>query len=248
MHDLFPVSEVAQPRSIELRGREVPFVLKRSQRRRRIAFLVDEQGLAVHAPWRASESVIDGAIRDAARWILAKLEQWEGRPRTPVRRWTEGEPLDYLGRTLTLSLAHDPALTLAELSDDAVLRLRLPDPLDAARVRVGVVRWYRRHAERHLPTRVAHFAELLQVSRPKVLLSDARTRWGSCNADGVIRLNWRLMQAPEPIVDYVAAHEVAHLLHLNHSRRFWCAVERIYPSWEDARAELSAASRHYMSL
>ncbi|MFN9391064.1 MAG: hypothetical protein ACK6DF_16315 [Betaproteobacteria bacterium] len=88
MDDLFPANEVEErPCSIELRGREVPFVLKRSQRRRRIAFLVNERGLAVHAPWRASESVIDGAIRDAARWILAKLDDWQERPRARLRAW-----------------------------------------------------------------------------------------------------------------------------------------------------------------
>ncbi|MFN9391063.1 MAG: M48 family metallopeptidase [Betaproteobacteria bacterium] len=93
-----------------------------------------------------------------------------------------------------------------------------------------------------------HFAERLGVARPRVLLSDARTRWGSCNAGGEVRLNWRLMQAPEALIDYVVAHEVAHLLHLNHSPRFWRAVERIYPAWETARAELAATSHHYMSL
>lgn len=248
MNDLFPVDSVVQPRHIELRGRAVRFVLKRSQRRRRIAFLVDEQGLAVHAPWRASDSVIDGAIRDAARWILAKLDEWEARPKQRPRAWADGEALDFLGRTITLCVEHDPALTVAELADESLLRLRLPDPRDSARVRLAVIRWYRRHAERHFPLRVEHFAALLEVDRPKVFLSDARTRWGSCNAEGEVRLNWRLMQAPGHIVDYVVAHEIAHLLHLNHSRRFWRAVERIYPAWETARAELAATSRHYMSL
>lgn len=248
MHDLFPVTEVAQPRRIELRGREVPFVLKRSHRRRRIAFLVDEQGLAVHAPWRASESVIDGAIRDAARWIVAKLDEWQARPHRRQRAWSDGEPLDFLGRTITLALEHDPALTLAELAGESVLKLRLPDPLDAARVRQAVVRWYRRHAERHFPSRVECFATMLGVQRPRVLLSDARTRWGSCSAGGEVRLNWRLMQAPCHLVDYVVAHEVAHLLHLNHSPRFWREVERIYPAWQNARAELAATSHHFMSL
>ncbi|MCA3130333.1 MAG: M48 family metallopeptidase [Betaproteobacteria bacterium] len=249
MDDLFPANEVEErPCSIELRGREVPFVLKRSQRRRRIAFLVNERGLAVHAPWRASESVIDGAIRDAARWILAKLDDWQERPRARLRAWGEGEALDFLGRNLTLALQRAQGLTVAELVNDDTLRLWLPEPDDAARVRQAVVRWYRRHAERHMPPRVEHFAERLGVARPRVLLSDARTRWGSCNAGGEVRLNWRLMQAPEALIDYVVAHEVAHLLHLNHSPRFWRAVERIYPAWETARAELAATSHHYMSL
>jgi predicted metal-dependent hydrolase len=246
--DLFPVATVEEPRRIVLRGREVTYRLKRSQRRRRVAFLVDERGLSVHAPWRASDRLVEEAIVGATRWILAKLDEWARKPRAPERTWRDGAPLEYLGRPLALALAHDPHLTLTELTHDARLEVRLPRPDDADAVRAAVVRWYRRHAERHFPDRVAHFAERLGVERPRLFLSDAATRWGSCNARREVRLNWRLMQAPERLVDYVVAHELAHLLHLNHSARFWRVVERIYPDYPAARTELAAVSRHYMSL
>ena len=115
-------------------------------------------------------------------------------------------------------------------------------------VRSAVVTWYRRHARRHFPGRVIHYASTLGVDQPSVLVSDAATRWGSCNIKREVRLNWRLMQAAPHLIDYVVAHEVAHLLHLNHSARFWRGVEQLYPEYDQARAELSGVSGRYMGL
>lgn len=247
--DLFaPVQTVEQPRTVILRGREVRYLLKRSARRRRIAFLVDETGLSVQVPWRASERAVEEEIHKAARWILAKLDEWSHRTPTPRRAWAQGSALDYLGRSITLAVVHDPVATLVEFKPEGELQVRLPDPADQHAVRAAVVRWYRRHAERHFPDRIDHYALRLKVERPRILLSSATTRWGSCNGKREVRLNFRLMQAPEHLIDYVVAHELAHLLHLNHSRRFWNAVGRIFPEYEAARTELAAVSQHYMSL
>jgi predicted metal-dependent hydrolase len=245
--DLFPVTAVDEPRRTRLAGREIPYRLKRSQRRRRIAFLVDENGLTVHTPWRVADAAIDHALASAADWILRKLDEWSARPRTPRRQWIDGEPVDYLGRALQLEVVHDPLVALTEI-DERVLRVRTPKPDDAEAIRALVVKWYRRHAERHFPERIDHFVARLGVERPRIFLSDAVGRWGSCNAKREVRLNWRLMQAPTHVVDYVVAHELAHLVHLNHSARFWRTVERIFPDYEAARAELAGSSRHFMSL
>ena len=121
-------------------------------------------------------------------------------------------------------------------------------PHDPSRVREAVVQWYRRHANSHFSERVQHFCAKLDLPSPRVLLSSARTRWGSCNATREIRLNWRLLQAASHVIDYVVAHEVAHLQVLSHSVRFWRLVQRLYPDYEAAKAELNAMSRHYMAL
>lgn len=246
--DLFPVSNVDEPRRIVLRGTEIPYRLKRSARRHRIAFLVDDGGLTVHAPWQAPLDRIEHAIAGADRWILAKVREWAARPAAPVRRWTAGERIEYLGQPVVLDVIEDPIAVTVELREPRSLEIRAPAPLSEDRVRDLVVRWYRRHALRHFAERLTHFSANLGVDRPRLVLSDAGTRWGSCNSRGQIRLNWRLMQAPDRLVDYVVAHEVAHLLHLDHSPRFWKAVERIFPDYEAARTELASTTRHFMSL
>ena len=122
---------------------------------------------------------------------------------------------------------------------------------------IGLGRWGRNHvrsvqrpdaaASTHLrfvravvqtPAKSADFAREHGMRPTRWALSSARTRWGSCGADGAIRLNWRLMHFPPDIVDYVIAHELAHLRELNHGPQFWSTVGELFPDWQRARAWL----------
>jgi predicted metal-dependent hydrolase len=246
--DLFePPERLAEPRTAMLQGRPVEYVLKRSAKRRRIVFTVEEHGLAVHVPWRTSERKVAEAIAQAEAWIVRKLAEWEDKK--PLERaWGSGTWLDFLGRQLRLELVEHGGPVISRLREDEVLEVSLPAPHAPPRIREAVVKWYRRHALSHFSDRVHHFCGLLELPAPRLFLSNARTRWGSCSADGEIRLNWRLLQAHRHVIDYVVAHEVAHLRVLSHSTRFWRLVERLYPDYESAKAELSAMSHHYMAL
>ena len=232
---------------MRLGERELTYLLKRSAKRRRAVLMVDERGLVVHVPWRASERHIAQVIAEAQSWILRKLAEWEGK-KPLQRRWAGGEALDFLGRQLSLQLVSREGRAIAQLKDGHALELSLATPHTPERVREAVVAWYRRHAGSHFAERVQHFCAKLDLPAPRVLLSSARTRWGSCNAGGEIRLNWRLMQAAGHVIDYVVAHEVAHLKVMSHSTRFWRTVQRLCPDYEAAKAELSAMSLHFMAL
>ncbi|WP_280954948.1 M48 family metallopeptidase [Paludibacterium denitrificans] len=85
------------------------------------------------------------------------------------------------------------------------------------------------------PVKLAELAQRCTRAPASLALSSARTRWGSCTSAGVIRLNWRLVQAPPDILDYVVAHELAHLVHMNHSAAFWSETARLFPDWQRAR-------------
>jgi predicted metal-dependent hydrolase len=196
---------------------------------------------------RASERSVTQAIAQAEPWIVRKLAEWEvKKPRQHT--WGSGAWLDFLGRQLRLELVEQRGPAIALLREDNVLQVCLSAPHAPARVREAVVKWYRRHALDHFSDRVRHFCGVLEHPAPRLFLSNARTRWGSCSADGEIRLNWRLLQAHGHVVDYVVAHEVAHLRVHSHSVRFWRLVERLYPDYESARAELSAMGHHFMAL
>lgn len=108
----------------------------------------------------------------------------------------------------------------------------------AAGCRAQLAAWLRDAARQRFPSRVAALARLAVRPPTALALSNARRRWGSCTAAGVVRLNWRLVQAPVTVLDYVAAHELAHLRHMNHSAAFWRETERLYPEWRAARAWL----------
>jgi predicted metal-dependent hydrolase len=236
----------AEPRTMHLGGRDVDFLLKRSANRRRAVLTVDERGLTVSVPWRTSDRYIARFLQGSASWVLRKLQEWESRRPAP-RAWRDGELIDYLGRQLRLQLCA-AEFSLAQLRDGGMLSLSLPEPHESETVRATLVKWYRRHAQTHFRARVEHFSEQLGIASPRVFLSNAQTRWGSCNAERQVRLNWRLIQAAPHVVDYVVAHELAHLEEMNHSARFWRIVERLCPDYLAARSELNALGHHLMTV
>ncbi len=130
----------------------------------------------------------------------------------------------------------------------AVARLgRLEFKLDRADgdLRPAVDRALRREAERRLPQRTLELAKVhgLQDRLRRVSVRNQKTRWGSCSARGLICLNWRLLQTPAFVRDYVILHELAHLRHLNHSARFWAEVEKLCPDHAAAEAWLKRSGR-----
>lgn len=241
------MTAVEEPRTIRLRDRDIPYLLKRSQKRRTIVLTVDQNGLAVHAPWRSSMRRIEAAVLEGERWIVKKLEEWS---RYPARRqtWADGDGIRFLGRDLKLEVAADTIAQTATLAEGDILRIALPEPGNRAMVLAAVVKWYRRHAHASFSERIACFAPQLGVPVPRLFLSSARTRWGSCNVKGDVRLNWRLIQASQATVDYVVVHELAHLIEMNHSRRFWNLVAGICPAYKEACADLDRMGLYYMDI
>jgi predicted metal-dependent hydrolase len=208
---------------------------------------VDEHGLTVSAPWRSSERRIVGIIRDAEDWVLKKLDVWSAFP-ARSQSWLQGDKVRYLGRDLILDLRQDRIATLATLQDGDRLQISLADPAQTESVKAAVVKWYRRHAQANFTDRMGELAPKLGVPVPRLFLSSARSRWGSCNAKREVRLNWRLIQAAQPTIDYVVVHELAHLIEMNHSRRFWKLVAAACPHFREACAELNRMGLYYMDI
>jgi predicted metal-dependent hydrolase len=226
---------------LALDGTLVTYTIKRSQRRRAISILVDEEGVRVGAPWDATHNAIERLLRKHSRWVLRKLEEWQVR-RAPPRRWTDGETLMLLGMPFTLRVHAEGGAVHVQGSE---LRVGLgSDPRPVAR---QVHDWLHQQALACFEERVAHYRDLLGLERaPRVLLSSARTRWGSCHASGRIHLNWRLVQMPARLLDYVVAHEVAHLMEMNHSPRFWRIVHQLVPDYADCRKALRHEGHRYL--
>jgi hypothetical protein len=103
--------------------------------------------------------------------------------------------------------------------------------------------WLKQQALDALRPRAAFYSALLGLPPPRVALSNARTQWGVCTESGAIRLSWRLVHVAPALADYVVAHEVAHLVEMNHSRRYWALLARLHPGWREARERLELAAR-----
>lgn len=206
-------------------------------RRRTIGMQVDLDGLTVRAPRWVTLAEIEAALQERAAWILRTLDEWRARHREVLpREWKTGAPILYRGEELALAVF--PSKRIAIRPDLFDLTVLHPSAGDERRVAAFVGQWLRDEALRLVAPRVTGFAEQLPTPHPPVKLSNARGEWGSCNHRGEIRLNWRLVQLPPELAEYVVAHEVAHLVEMNHSPRFWAVVERLLPGHAERRRAL----------
>ena len=227
---------------LALEGTLVSYTIRRSAKRRAISILVDEEGVRVGAPWDATQGAIERLMHKHSAWVLRKLEEWQVR-RVPPRRWSDGEAFVLLGERYVLKIVPDAAGVELRPGE---LRVGTGGAGEAPIAR-KVHEWMHAQALACFEERVAHYCRLLGVEpRPRVLLSSARTRWGSCHASGRIHLNWRLVQVPARLLDYVVAHEVAHLIEMNHSPRFWRVVERLVPDSAACRRALRHDAHKYL--
>jgi len=229
-----------EQRAALLAGKNISYTLKRSSRRRSIGLRIDDRGLTVSVPLRASEKWLYSVLQDKAHWVVEKLDGWQMRKPVEIR-WADGEMIHYLGEALTLRVvpglfAATPVRRCDELS------VFIANDCGAAQIERAVAHWYQLEAERLFAERVAHYAALLDVAPRVVRLSSAKTQWGCCTARGTVRLNKQLVKLPLRLVDYVVVHELAHLREMNHSAAFWEVVGSVCPDYARLRRELKAVA------
>lgn len=218
------------------------FVLEYSLRRstrRSIGFMIDDEGLRVTAPKRISIAEIDNAIHTKQHWILSKLkerrERRAARLEKPPVEWIDGARLPYLGSDISLRLLVGGRNRASYDASTRTLTMILVPGATEELLKERVKAWYQQEAKQLFVQRLDLYAERLGVRYSAFGLSSAGTRWGSCTAERKIRLNWKLIHFSLPLIDYVIAHELAHILEMNHSARFWHNVGLIYPEYEEAR-------------
>lgn len=219
---------------------QLVYAIARSTRRSKtVAVTVDPAGnVLVVAPERFPVDRLDVLVQRKAPWIVQQLRNLQSLPAAPApREFVSGESVYYLGRHYRLKVHPDAV-------GDAKLRggwLYVPAPDGAeqtAHVRAALVSWFRRQADERLPGRVETWSVKAGVAMPRVAIVDQQKRWGSCDRHGTIRLNWRIIQAPMRLVDYVIVHELVHLQHRGHGRDYWQAIGRVMPDYERRRQDL----------
>jgi predicted metal-dependent hydrolase len=220
-------------------GEQIPYQLERRSRRT-IGLKISASGLIVHAPKRISQTLLENALLEKADWIRKKLTQLEENQPEPLI-WEDGAELLYLGNIIRLSLKQDSVNRKPEF-EQGVLHLRLKSIEDTDAIRNKVIQWYKKTAFIDFARRLEIFSAKLGVVLPALFLSNAQSRWGSCNSKREVRINWRLLQAPPHIINYVICHELAHLKQMNHSPKFWAVVESLQPDYKEAERTLKQLS------
>jgi predicted metal-dependent hydrolase len=223
-------------RHIQLGSGVMPYWLRRA-RRRTIGIVVEAHGLVATAPRWATIAEVEAFIREKQRWVRKRLDEVRREARPPFL-WQEGARFPYLGRDIALARAAwgGPRLAGGRLEVAAITFE------SAARLRETVVGWLRAAALALYRERVAALAPAMDVPRPEVGLSNAASQWGSCtqtlDGRGRVLLHWKLVHFEQRLVDYVVAHELAHLRHMNHSAAFWRVVESVFRDHQSARRTL----------
>jgi len=226
-----PADTASRARHIQVGNRIVTYELRQAANRR-LAMTIDERGLHVGAPRSLSLRAIEDFVRSHADWVARKLEEYANRPGPRRLAIRDGARLPVLGGEIVVRVG--TGANRAHWHDDLLILAARPGAdLDALARRA-----LQRKILEHFRLRVAHFTPQLGCAIPPVALSSARTRWGSCSTHSGIRLNWRLVHLPPEFADYVVAHELAHLIEMNHSPRFWKVVGRLFPDWRRVREEL----------
>lgn len=227
-------------RRIQVGGHLLDYTLIRS-RRRTIGFMIGDEGLRMTAPKWVSIAEIESAIQEKQRWILSKLNERRERSARrlqPQMQWCDGAALPYLGGDIILRLAAGRAAGIEFTETTRELTVCLPADAGEQQLKDRVQGWLQGEARRIFAERLPLYAARLEVTYRTFSLSSATTQWGSCTADGRIRLNWRLVHFALPLIDYVIAHELSHLREMNHSPRFWATVQSVFPEFQSAKKAL----------
>jgi predicted metal-dependent hydrolase len=214
---------------------QIAYQVRRSERARRVRVTVDaSRGVEVVLPRRAPEREAAAAVRELAPWIERRIRELE---RAQAAVAARGDMVPYLGELLDVRT--EPGRTRVHRRGSELVA-----PSGANRG-PALERWYRRAARDEIAPRLERACALAGSSYSKLTIRGQRTRWASCSRSGAMSFNWRLLLAPEPVLDYVVWHEVCHLEVMDHSPRFWALLAKRCP---DYREQARWLRRHGQTL
>lgn len=226
--------------SIKFGNKTIPYTLTRSQRRKTLSISVDQHGVSVISPSEVCLEKIESTLHQKAVWIIKQLVDFkEMQTSVQERSFLSGEKLPYLGRQYRLKViktdANEPSFRFYQ----GRFLAELPKVISEAEHRDLLyplfVNWIKQKAGSFADDRIKRFIIKLQQEPKKIVIKDQEQRWGSCTPAGNILLNWRIFLAPTSIIDYVLAHELVHLKHMDHSKEYWETLQMLLPDYEQRK-------------
>jgi predicted metal-dependent hydrolase len=239
--------------SIKACGRTISYEIVYSKKRKRAAILVrPDTRVEFRAPHGLSTDTIREMVKGKAHWILKKLELFEvNRLPDQKKQYCEGESYLYLGREYPLRIKFvDNVKKPLSFFKGSELTVEIPgntseDQLPF-RVKEAVWSFYSECAEEEVEKILRSYSKKLGVALPVFKVKHQKSRWGSCSADNVLRINFQLIMAPPRQLEYVVVHELCHVKEKNHSARFWKLVRELMPDYEKHRNNLKKDGWKYV--
>lgn len=235
---------------IKFGNTDIDFFVQRSSRRNTVSIFVDPyDGVYLRAPFKTPLETLSRIVYARGAWILKKqrrineirefLSRHEGLP---------GETFLYLGKQYRLKITNNHAQkNNAALKGRYLIVQGYPGDNGQFRnqIKKNLKQWYQRHALPVLRSRCGIYSKKLKIELPEIYLGNQLKRWASCHSRNKIYFNWQIMMAPMALIDYVAAHELCHLIHHNHSSGYWALLGRIMPDYEQRRERLRIEGPRY---
>ncbi|MEO0454573.1 MAG: SprT family zinc-dependent metalloprotease [Verrucomicrobiota bacterium] len=224
----FDSTKSAKEDWIEIDGKPFQVHYRRHSRAKHyLLYVRRDLSLRVTIPPRGSQKEAADFVTSKKAWILRQIEKLTALP-LPGKIWSVGDSVCLAGED-------HPIETLQEGSQSLVLigPLRIPVKSTETNLRPLIESYLQSHARVVLPPRVLELAQERHFSPARITIRNQSSRWGSCSEKGNISLNWRLIQVPPPVCDYVILHELCHLKEMNHSRHFWNLVSHNCPDYKN---------------
>ena len=207
------------------------YTTKYSDRRKTLGLVVErDKSVVVLAPTGTSREDLDAFVEKKKFWLFEKINYspkfGEPKPETP---FASGKAIAYLGKNYKLDVVKEAVDGIAFQGKFLIAEHNLQ------RGKAILEQWYKQKAKEKITPLVERYARQLGVEYNDILISDLKYRWGSCTLKGNLNFNWRLIKAPQFVINYVVIHELAHLIELNHSERFWNIVRVQMPNYLEAK-------------
>jgi len=229
-----PQLTIVGERKITVNSQTISYIIKRSARAKHVRLEVRRQtGLTVVIPHSYKIGQLPGLLESKERWISSSLARCSNfQSPYAEKELGSGDTVPYLGRDLKLvkrenhseidsvTLEGDTLAVSHGLFKNGVLELALEQ-------------WYRMQAAKLINERAEKQSARLGLTYNRIVIRGQKTRWGSCSHKGNLSFNWKLIMAPESVIDYVIIHELAHLKEMNHAKRFWELVAEHCPRWRE---------------
>lgn len=200
-------------------------------RRRTVELIVTEDArLVVRAPLHTPAGFIEDFVKRKQDWISRKMDEAGSRAAPPRREFPDRETLLYLGQHYKIQVVDSTGIYV-QFHGGKFYIPKQTLPYAARFVKI----WYKKEALKVIRERCLHFSKIFGFAPGAVRMSNAEKRWGSCGPGGTLNFSWKLVMAPPGIIDYIVVHEMAHILHPNHSSLFWATVEVILPDYRSSR-------------
>ena len=233
--------------TLQIGNTSIPYTVRYSSRAKYQRIVVTANAVEVVVPVNTPLDRISAFLNEKQRWLFNAVANRPDPPTAVSQRYINGAKLLYRGCHLRLEIE---AANVAEISIACQSHFQIQVPRSLANaeqptaIATAIEIWMRDRALEAAESIAATYANKLGVMPKAIKLNNRKSAWGTCNKNRVVRINWHLIQAPVAVMEYVVAHEVAHLRHLNHSPEFWQTLATVMPDWKERKALLRAWERN----